>query len=387
VLFAESTVESGLVTCLAEGFGVYERSISGLEFALRDAESRLVMKAIGSGEEGLREQTAAVRQLAADERAKDEGDSVLDEASFDRAAAHSFRRAKNNPELQCDLERAFVHYLELTGTKRRTVAEFHDEEFSQGIFRLSSDGFHHLRFPAVASDNVDHFLGTFRREIAQRRLDVQFLSLGNPYFDAVVETLGTQPCGRTYAIEVLRSDVPRWVGFEFVFRIALERQLRHGHLGLFNRVEQLLERDPLSIFVSADGSSSDGAAIAAIRSALAPDDKERTWRNLTKQKANALPSMIPGSDWRAAVERAHGVAAAEATRQFAERLQQPIADEQRRLTQLSEFLMGQPDAEGEVAVLREWIAALQNWTVALDACGFLSMGVSHSALPNAGRRA
>src|SRR5262249_43062922 len=143
-----------------------------------------------------------LREIAADERSKDESESVLDEASFDRAAAHSFRRAKNSPELQLELERAFIEYLEVTGTKRRTVAPIYDEEFPEGIWRLSTDGFHHLRLPGASENGSSQFLGTFRREIAQRRLDIQFLSLGNAFFDAVVETLLTQSCGRTYAIEV-----------------------------------------------------------------------------------------------------------------------------------------------------------------------------------------
>src|SRR5262249_428372 len=42
VLFAEGTAEQDLVRCFAEGFGVYAKSVSGLEFALRELEADVV---------------------------------------------------------------------------------------------------------------------------------------------------------------------------------------------------------------------------------------------------------------------------------------------------------------------------------------------------------
>ena len=47
VIYAEGTVEEGLVRCYDEGINVYRESVSGLEFSLRDQELRISTSALG----------------------------------------------------------------------------------------------------------------------------------------------------------------------------------------------------------------------------------------------------------------------------------------------------------------------------------------------------
>ena len=49
VLVPRGSVEQGFVECLSSGLGVYQSSISGLEFALREVEQILVRTALRKG--------------------------------------------------------------------------------------------------------------------------------------------------------------------------------------------------------------------------------------------------------------------------------------------------------------------------------------------------
>ena len=369
VLFCERSTEAGLVHCFAEGFGVYERSISGLEFSLRNAEDEIAKTAVTASVEGLHAMAPKLRDQAVAERVRDEAEALLDEASFNRTAAQAFRRVKNAREIERDVETTFCRYVELVAKRPKEVS---DEEFPGSILRFRPDTFHQIQLHDAAQFG-EACLGTFRREVAQQRLDLQFFTVGNPFFDAVCRSVHEQTCGRTYAVEASLADVEPWGGFEFVYVPELPAKSETGSFGLFNRIEAILATEPLHIFCGVDERIADGQHWLKLRRSLLPEFKDLTWSNITKERARRLQDRFGGLGWTTLVQSLKRSAEFQARQEFSERLSGVITAEERRLDVLIKQL-GHMEASGEeINVLRSWQQSLMSWSVRLDAVGFLSI--------------
>ena len=369
VLFCERSTEAGLIHCLAEGLGVYERSISGLEFSLRNAEDEIAMTAVNAGVEGLHAMARKLRDQADAERIRDEAEALLDEASFNRTAAQAFRRVQNAREIERDVETTFCRYVELIAKRPKEIS---DEEFPGSILRFRPDTFHQIQLRDSAQFG-EACLGTFRREVAQQRLDLQFFTVGNPFFDAVCRSLHEQTCGRTYAVEASLTDVEPWGGFEFVFVPELPAISETGSYGLFNRIEAILATDPLHIFCGVDERIADGRQWLKLRRSIVPEHKDLTWSNITKEKARRLQDTFGGVGWTNLVQLLKRSAELRARQELSERLSGVISAEEQRIEVLIEQLSGTEASPEEIEVLRSWQQSLMSWNVRLDSVGFLSI--------------
>jgi ATP-dependent helicase HepA len=369
VLFCERSTEAGLIRCVTEGFGVYERSISGLEFSLRNAEDEIALTAVTSGAEGLYALAPKLRDQAEAERVRDEAEALLDEASFNRTAAQAFRRVKNAREIERDVETTFCRYVELIAKRPKEVS---DEEFPGSILRFRPDTFHQIQLQDAAQFG-EGCLGTFRREVAQQRLDMQFFTVGNPFFDTVCRSLHEQTCGRTYAVEASLTDVEPWGGFEFVYVPELPSKSESGSYGLFNRIEAILATDPLHIFCGVDEQFADGLQWLKLRRSILPEHKDLSWSNITKEKARRLQDTFGGVGWTTLVQSLKRSAELRARQEFSERLSGVITAEEQRLEILIAQLSHMEASVEEIEVLRSWQQSLMSWSVRLDAVGFLSI--------------
>ena len=72
--------------------------------------------------------------LAADERARDESESILDEASFQHSIAQRFQRTGGSKDADTGLESAFVRYFDLLAP--RGVKVVPDPDFPNAILQL-----------------------------------------------------------------------------------------------------------------------------------------------------------------------------------------------------------------------------------------------------------
>ena len=90
--FCAKEEEDGLLDCFAgNGFEVFSRSISGLEFALRELERTIVWTAIGEGKDGLAGLATGLKVSAENERGlQDESQDLLDEGSMERIECDRF---------------------------------------------------------------------------------------------------------------------------------------------------------------------------------------------------------------------------------------------------------------------------------------------------------
>ena len=176
--------EDALLRCFERGFEVFTRSISGLEFALRELEREIVGAAVGEGTSGLAALPESLRISVEAERARDEGAEVLDEASNERQIAEIYRSAQSTPEREHALENAFAAYFKHIADNR-SVRFCKEADYPEGIVLFHSDDIHKAKLGLLlpeTGNSVAPVRGTFLRSIAQQRPDLEFFSIGNTLF-------------------------------------------------------------------------------------------------------------------------------------------------------------------------------------------------------------
>lgn len=378
VIYDKTSVESGLFQCLRDGLGIFTCSISGLEFALRSVESQMVAKALQDGREGVEGIVTEVREVVETERERDESDAVLDEASFDRKAAEGFLRVRSSEESEQELEGAFLHFFEMVANRAKPIS---DSVFPEGIWSFDGDRIHQIRneFTSQLANRV--FKGTFRRAIAQQRIDLEYFVLGNPLFEAIYHSLHVEAIGRTYAIEITKPDIEKkWAGFEYVFHARPNLAALGSNLGLQNRARQYFNFRPVHVFCGLKGTIvEDADYLLAIRQSLRHDDKDKLWHNFTGHRANQLATLVASSlkspDWQSTVEENCTVAKSYAHQSCAQFVT-PIVGEVISVLESQIANVRHIDADSKyIQPLMDLRDAISDWDLELDAIGFLSLNM------------
>ncbi|WP_437312212.1 SNF2-related protein [Sorangium sp. So ce388] len=373
VIVATGSLEDGLVVGLDGGLGVYTRSISGLEFALRDVEDRLAMTALDGGSDALRELVPEICDIAVEERAKDDSDAVLDESSFERRTAERFLRVRQSDATEESLEQAFTEYFRLLAP--RAAQTFDDGTLDARLWKFDADAAQHGGLPLTKLGRDTVFRGTFRRRVAQSaRPSVGFFNHGNPLFDAVINSLFTRSTGRVYAVSCKVPGHHPWVGFEFAFTAGVAPDSLHGAPGFANRARGLFSLRPISVLIRESGMiEEDPEAIAAVRRALDKTGKDRHWWNWTKEKTLGLAKVFRDRAWDALVRELYASAEYRARQLWRERLTPGLRAEFEQLGELERLIQRSAGSTTELLALRSWREALDAWNITLDSAGFLAI--------------
>jgi hypothetical protein len=382
VLYNSESPEAGLISCLDDGIGVYRRSISGLEFALRQVERDLLTLAIDKGRDGLLDHAATLGDVVARERGQDESEAVLDEASFERTAAARYRAVVRSDRADKSIEFAAIDYLrELTAN--RGVHDLQDSQYPRQVWRIRPETTRYGALPVdgrQAQGLTGDFDGTFRRSIAQQRPKLHFFSIGNPLFDAVIRSLDVQATGRTYAIECSVPDTDPWLGFEFNFVATPDLAALAESPGLANQASNAFLPKATRVFVSLDGViEPNDEQLVAIRRRCEFRNRGTTWWDLSsEEKAYMLRAAAGGREWQDTIFQLHEVAQHEARLQFLTRRGEDLraevdrlVDAERRLTALA--TRGDQGAAADAKAMARVRAAVTNWRPVLDSVGFLSV--------------
>lgn len=370
VLVGDGSAEHAMVECLNEGLGIYRKSISGLEFALREVEDRLIDCAQREDAiQRLQAEQGPLRDLAANERARADSDSLLDTASFQKATAQRYLRVSSTAETAAALEAAFAGHFKFIG-KGRAVSSLTSDLAPNGILRFFPDQIPGLELPngqMTAQSGID---GTFRRDIAQRVPRLNFLSPGNAFFDAFVRFVHEGTAGSVYAVHLNSPAEASWAGFEFIFRA--QPTLPPGATtrpGVLSRIDEVFTSKPVHVFVDANGKVElrPDKLLRLRREQLKPDLKNKTWFNLKDEKATALERAFAPRSWAEVFDTASEVARNRATAVFEEQLSGRIDAERERAGKA--FTAGFVDQD-EFQLLRD---ALARWSVEIDGVGFLGI--------------
>lgn len=376
VLVSATAWERGLLACYSEGLQIFSTSISGLEFALRDLQDRILDTALQNGQDGLFELVPDISAAVADERTRDESEALLDEASFHAVRAERFSRASAEG-VEEGVETAFVEYfkylaspksvwLDRTGQNRDGVWCFRPDDVRHGEIKIvdkNSDG------------GLGKRKGTFRREIAQRALDLEFFIYGNPLFDAVAGALTARLTGRTYAIACRTSGFGTFLGIELIIAARPDLEALSDSPSLANLAEAIFGNRRRSLFVPLlEGQEIDGPKISALRNGFDLARKGALWEDLD---AAAVQRLIEaeGGDLASCVERALSHDLSEAREVFAAELDEAVAHEVQRVKEHCRFLEQRAGdgVDAERDELARYVKVLQEWDLVIDGIGFLAI--------------
>lgn len=382
VIYNDGSVEAGLVRHLDQALGVYRRSISGLEFALRDVEQRILSNALAGGLEQLVEAVPEVLEMVEQERSRDETEAVLDEASFEASTAARFRAVTRSERTEASLEHAVYDYMrhltQARGARRLDTAygsgaviRFQPEKTCFGALPVDGTGAEFL---------AGNFDGTFRRSVAQRAPGLRFFSVSDPLFNAIIGSLDRQATGRTFGIELQAPGRGRWVGVECRFVPRLEGAALDASAGLLNRLDALFIPKPVGILVDLYGSvlaESEADTIVALRRRSEYSTHGQTWWDLS-DASGAVARALGADTWPETVTNLVKIARAEARRRIAEHLDAAISAERRRMATMIEVLTdaasrGDGDARQRAAQYGAFASSLSEWRVDLDAVGVVSV--------------
>jgi ATP-dependent helicase HepA len=373
VVHATGTSEEGLVTVARDALGVYAKSISGLEFGLRQIDDQVATAACADEPlAALQALVPTIREAATAERARDDGDAVLDEASYERKAANRYLRLATAQDSGQALESAFTRYFEYLAPKGVTKCQ---DDAGNALLcfdthRVSGDA---LTLPQQASSGDGRFRGAFDRKVAQVTPGQQFFQVGNPLFDAVMESAMNRPNGRTYAVECTIPKFGAWRGFEFSFRPAVNAAGVADAWAFAQRASSALDALPIHVFVSADGAVGPDELLD-VRLGLAKRRKNLDWIDLSERPKGGLLNAF-GEPWSRVVRACHQVAVQVGRKVLKDRLDATI---QAELVYLMDLERGatperDPAANDLIDKVKRYRAALLDWEPVLDGVGFLSV--------------
>ena len=261
----------------------------------------------------------------------------------------------------------------------RSVYEVHDQSFPRGIWKFKADNVRYGQFPNLHKNQqgtLDDYKGTFRREIAQQRPELNFFTVGNELFDAVVESLSQHPTGRNYAIACTIPKHKPWIGFEFIFYATMDLEILGDNLGLINQAQSLFAMRPVHLYFSADGAySDDQVGLLRARQSLDLNGKNRTWWNLTKDRSRLMALAVGNQDWQQLLLNLHEQAHIKAYQLLKERLEGRIKTESNRIQEAVRQLQHEHDtsAQDEINCLKLLALSIANWNTKLDGLGFFSI--------------
>lgn len=377
VIYSEGGEDDGFLSCLESGFQIFNQSISGLEFSLARLEDKIISSAVSDGYNGLLSIVNDIRDCAGIERASDEVQGVLDAASIERNSAEAYRRVQSTSERDLELEKTFCDYFK-TFSGNGAIRFKKADDYPEGIIEFRPNQVPRSRLPMTTDENdaQPDRIGTFRREIAQERPDLEFFSVGNEFFDVVCATLIKSAIGRSYAIEC-RSERPPWRGFEFSYFPVGDRSILDGCSGLTKHLDRVFAVRTEHFFVGEDLIPfPDGSDLLAIRKSLTKElPSDCTILTLQNGKAQLLADHYTEIGWDTLVVEAEKVARDQAKQYFTAVLEATLEsdyariDEQIRQADLAEA----NDWNDEITALNDLRDALENWELELDTVGFLSI--------------
>jgi hypothetical protein len=185
----------------------------------------------------------------------------------------------------------------------------------------------------------------------------------------MISSLKRDLSGRTYALQVHKPGSNPWIGFELIFCV------RFFHSDLSFRIAS----KPLHLFYSLDGKQcSNGDELLLLRTDLKADEKNKSWINLTGDKASLIGNVISNEALEPLLKSIHENALLVATQRLGESMATDLDNEKKRLRILiashSSLIPDEYEKQYSGALL-----ALEEWRPELDSIGFLAINPSWSS--------
>ena len=200
-------IENQWIDCLNNGFGVFTRSISGLEFILRSKEDDALNLAIESGASGFEMLIDAINEASEIERATDDAEAITDAIS-NRERQQSLRPFR--PDIDRQLEQCMPSYMRMISRPEAAKSVIDKKDLNLKVWRLRPEDVTEYKLPGMDRDGDNPLrerYGTFNRSVARERLDLEFFSIGHPMVDALTSAMNQLAHGRTFFVKTSSSNL------------------------------------------------------------------------------------------------------------------------------------------------------------------------------------
>ncbi len=221
---------------LANGFLIFNRSISDIQFLLESLESQAFQTLLQMGPGGLVALAADMRARIADERKSQDEQYALDRIALAEEPVEEFIRALEDAEederaIERGVDRWLVDTLQL---KKRPFAWPEDDPFKLGVTNQTLVP----RMPWQSELGLDDTQPlTWKRRVAAKRSDVVLLRPGTPLIDAIERFTRWDDRGTAFVTYRTAPEWPGdlWIGFKLCF--VIEPGVEISDLVAPNRVE------------------------------------------------------------------------------------------------------------------------------------------------------
>ena len=217
--------------------------------------------------------------------------------------------------------------------------------------------------------------GTFNRNIAQKKRDIEFFTFGNPLFDAVVTSLDNPIFGSTFAIKIKKENNEEICFFKIVYKVKIEDDLYYNFPSLVNTIESFFdELEYVEIF---DVSSEINLLDNEEKLKDLNYEKENFERDLSKDEVDNLLINIQG-DYADIINNIFNNKTEEIKEIFSKKIEEKILNEKLKIEKNCKFLR---DFFGnmyddEIKTWTEFSKNLTKWQTTIKSFGLITTKIS-----------
>lgn len=310
---APGSVRNAWCRMLSRGFGVFSRSIAGLQFYVDRKLQELTGTLFREGASGVEALIDSVRQEVSEEQRKNAEQYALDEMDSIGRSGQEFIRRMN------EFEAAPEAIAEAVNRWACDALGFHREELDlqQGIVRYQLGPKNLIPADQLPSwERLVSARGTYSRDVATRLRSVRLFRPGEPFVDALMRHAKTNEQGRAFAFWRMEAgwdpgEGSEWTGFRFNYIIEanLDRAgwvFEWAGMAQADRIAFERQADaffpPLmkSIYVDTDAEPvSDERLLAVLRRPFHGRDDGGTDVTMDAEFSDLLDELIDPAQWKA----------------------------------------------------------------------------------------
>ncbi|MBL0427959.1 SNF2-related protein [Ramlibacter alkalitolerans] len=301
-------LEEAWLHCLDQGFGVFTRSISGLEFMLHATERLAVKTAVEGGPAALADMIPGIREASERERATDDAEALTDAASFRRTSLYLRATESRADEM---LEKSVPSYLRAIGRGDAARRVTDDKDPNLRIWRLRPEEVTDYKLVGLERQGeipLKDCHGTFSRSVARDRPDLDFFGIGHPVVDALAVAIRQHIRGRSLMVRIETDTVTPGLILLSAWRVV--RFTSEGTESLTERALRLVRGRVVWGAVDLETGEEFDAAIAS-RLAAELSSEEAVTHDMARDQVIELVSPVQRS-WSATLNALMARAAAKA---------------------------------------------------------------------------
>jgi ATP-dependent helicase HepA len=378
VLYGKGSLEDEYINFLNNGVGIYERSISGIEFSLSKIEEDIKTFILNENpEDNLSNHTETVKDSVDKEIELSMHEAMDDEASFDRRKQINFKKIRLSEKDENDLSFNFANYFRDISTKQ-SVKEVKSSNYRKKIWRYDLDNVHAINLPTSSEGKTGLapiIEGTFHRNVAKENRTIEFFSIGEPLFEEIIKSFSEQFTGRTYAISFDSPKIKKsWTGFELSYFAEPNLSEIQENIGTTNQAKEIFSIPKEYIYFDISGTLIETIDWLKDLKRELCDFNNSAWKDLSSDELDAY-FIDANLNLDLALKAIKIESEDKAIKVFEDIIGKQIAnrvkliDENIRIVQI----INSDEREEEI---KDWIKlkdSILKWKVRLDSIGFLAI--------------